>query len=59
MYWLIQLICIFMYIGCLEVRIRIVIRSCMISVVLDGIQVPGMYIHYMCLCPLLVNNWER
>lgn len=39
-----------MYIGCLEVRIRIVIRSCMISVVLDGIQVPGMYIHYMCLC---------
>lgn len=40
-----------MYIGCLEVRIRIVIRSCMISVVLDGIQVPGMYIHYMCLCP--------
>lgn len=48
-----------MYIGCLEVRIRIVIRSCMISVVLDGIQVPGMYIHYMCLCRLLVNNWER
>lgn len=47
-----------MYIGCLEVRIRIVIRSCMISVVLDGIQVPGMYIHYMCLCPLLVNNWR-